>query len=127
MGSKFNAVVVAGLTVLAAPALAQEAIGVVKRAAGEVRIERDGTQFAPARGLEVKRGDHVTTGQDGYILVALHGTASSVGIGPDADVSLDRFAPAAASSQSQAQASQRPWTGLLERLASFFAINRQRN
>jgi hypothetical protein len=117
MKSRLLVPVVAGL-MLAAPALAQESIGSVKRAVGEVRIERDGAQLPPSRGMEVKRGDHVVTGPDGYIQVALRDTAS-VGIGPDSSVPLDRFAPTLPAQPQQ--------PGLLQRLTSLLTLSRHPN
>ena len=118
MKPRLKAALVVGLTLLAAPALADQYVGVIKRSAGEVRIERDGVLLAPSRGLEVKRGDQVITGADGYALVALR-TAPSVSIGPDSEVVLDRFVPPEVPAERA--------TGLLQRLTSFLTINRHRN
>ena len=118
MGTKQNTAIVAGLlALLATPALAEEYIGLVKRTSGEVRIERDGTQWAASRGTDLKRGDRLVTGPDGHAQIAMR-AAASLSVGPDSDVDLDRFAPLPA---------QRSVPSLLQRLTSFLALNRQRN
>src|SRR5688572_23075206 len=69
---------------------ADEPIGVVKRSAGQVTIERSGAQLPALPGFEVQRGDRLLTGPDGYASIGLRGTAP-VSVGPDADVDLSRF------------------------------------
>ncbi len=76
---------------VATSAFAEEAIGVVKRASGQVTIERAGVQIPPAAGTQLQRGDRVITGQDGAVNVAIRG-AAPIRVGADADVALDRFA-----------------------------------
>jgi len=75
---------------LATSALADEAIGVIKRTSGQVAIERAGVQIPPTPGTQVQVGDRVVTGPDGAVSVALRG-AAPVRVGPDTDIALDRF------------------------------------
>ena len=114
MGSKLRIVVAAAFALATVSASAQEAIGVVKRWSGQVAIERDGVKLAPTKGLELMRSDRLITGSDGYAQIKLHG-AASLSVSPDADIALDRYL-----------AGQAPPPGLLERLASFMAVNRLR-
>jgi hypothetical protein len=79
------------LALLASFALAaEEPIGVVKRSAGQVTIERSGAQLPALAGVEVHRGDRLLTGPDGYASISLRGTAP-VSVGPGADVDVGRF------------------------------------
>lgn len=75
---------------MATSALADEAIGVIKRTSGQVILERAGVQIPPTAGTQVQVGDRVITGPDGAASVAIRG-AAPVRVGPDADVALDRF------------------------------------
>ena len=118
MRLKLNLVAAAGFALTAVTVQAQDYIGVVKRSSGQVTIERDGATFAPATGLEVQRGDRVTTGPDGYINVKLR-AAPAISVGPDTSVALERFVPEAA-------AEQRGPAALLRGLTSFIATNRFR-
>jgi hypothetical protein len=115
---KLKIVLTAALALTAMSASAQDYVGVVKRSSGQVLIEREGVKLAPSAGTEVMRGDRVITGSDGYAHITLHG-AAPLSISPDADVSLDRFAAGPISTQ-------RTVPGLIQRLASFLAVNRQR-
>jgi hypothetical protein len=107
------------LALAAAPAAAQEYIGVIKRTSGQVLIDRDGVKLAPSAGTEVKQGDRVITGPDGYAHIKLRG-AAPLSVSPDADILLDRYAAGPVSTQ-------RTPSGLVGRLASFLAVNRQRH
>jgi hypothetical protein len=106
------------LTLFATSAAAQESLGVVKRAQGDVVIDRGGVQVTPKAGTEVLRGDRVITGADGHASVKLY-TAGSLSIGPDTAVAPERYIP----DNSQVK---RPAPAILQGLASFLAVNRQR-
>ena len=111
---------IAAATVLllwGAAALAQDAIGVVKRTRGPAVIERAGEQLPAARGTPLQHGDRIVTGAKAYVDITMRGAALSVG--PQADVSLDRFAP----EQPQSAQSVPP---ILQGLASLLSINRAR-
>jgi hypothetical protein len=118
VASKLYSFFVVGLALAAAPAAAQDWVGIVKRASGEVVIERDGMNLTPTPGTEVMRGDRVITGANGYAQIRLRG-APPVSVSPGADVALDRFIPGTV-------IAERHEPGLFERLASFFAVNRNR-
>lgn len=118
-GPKLNIVAAAGLALAAASVQAQDYVGVVKRTAGHVVIEREGASLAPAPGLEVRRGDRVITGPDGYIHVKLR-AAAAVSVGPDTNVALERFLP-------EQTVEQRGPAGLLRSLTSFIATSRYRH
>jgi hypothetical protein len=114
------------LTVTLATALAffatsalADAIGVVKRAKGPVTIERSGVQVRAQPGAELQRGDRIITGQDGYATVSMRRTAPLT-IGPANDVALDRYAA------DSMPVVKRPAPPILQSLASFLAVNRQR-
>jgi hypothetical protein len=114
---KFVLAAVFGL--LAASSLAQEVIGVVKSSKGDVVIERAGVQVTPTRGTEVHRGDRLITGSGSHATVAMR-RAAPVSIGPDNNVALDRFAA------GEIPVVKRPAPAILQGLASFLAVNRQR-
>ena len=114
---KFAVAAVFGL--LAASSLAEEVIGVVKSSKGHVVIERAGVQVTPSRGTEVYRGDRLITGSAGHATVAMK-RAAPVTVGPDNDVALDRFAA------DEMPVVKRPAPAILQGLASFLAVNRQR-
>ena len=109
----------AGFGLLAVSSYAQEVIGVVKSSKGDVVIERAGVQVKPERGTEVHKGDRLITGPRSYATVAMR-RAAPVSIGPDNDVSLDRFAA------DEFPVVKRPAPAILQGLASFLAVNRQR-
>jgi hypothetical protein len=110
----------AALLVLTAMSVAAEdAIGLVKRTKGDVMLERQGVRARAAKGTEVYRGDHLITSKDGYAYVEMRG-AAPVAIGPETDVALDRFAA------DEKRAVSRSAPRLLQSLASYFALNRQR-
>ena len=118
MASKLNILFVVGVALAATPAAARDWIGIVKRASGEVVIERDGANITPTPGTEVMRGDRVFTGANGYAQIRLRG-APPLSVSPGADVALDRFIPGTVVAEPREP-------GLFERLASFFAVNRNR-
>jgi hypothetical protein len=103
----------------AASSFAQEVIGVVKSSKGHVVIERAGVQVRASRGTEVHKGDRLVTGSGSHATVAMR-QAGPVTVGPDNDVSLDRFAA------SEVPVVKRPAPAILQSLASFLAVNRQR-
>ena len=107
------------LALLSTSAFADEVIGVVKRAQGPVMIERAGVKANVTRGAEIQRGDRVITGSDGYVSIAMRRTGP-VTIGPESEVALDRFA-----ADEQPIVKRAP-PAILQSLASFFAVNRQR-
>jgi len=98
---------------------AQDVIGVVKRAKGDVAIERAGARVPAAKGTELRRGDHLITSKDGYAYVDMRG-AAPLAVGPEAYVTLDRFAG------DENRTANRSAPRLLQSLASYFALNRQR-
>ena len=119
MTPKSNFLLAAALALSATSAFAApEHIGVLKRTSGQVAIERDGARLAPVPGMELKPGDRLITGPDGYAKVSLRGS-TPLSVSPDANVALDRFLPG----EPLAQPAQ---PGLLHRLASFLAVNRHR-
>ena len=107
-----------GLALLATSAIAQESVGVVKRIYGSVVIDRAGEQLTPRAGTELLRGDRLITGADGHASVKLY-RAGSLSIGPDTAVAPDRYIP-------DSQQVKRPAPAILQSLASFLAVNRQR-
>lgn len=109
----------AALALTATCALAQEPIGVVKRSQGHVVIERAGVPIAPQHGTEVHRGDRLVTGADGSATISMR-RAASISVGPHTAVALDRFAA------EDKPIAERPAPRILQSLASFFAVNRQR-
>ena len=106
------------LALVATSAIAQEPLGVVKRAQGNVVIDRGGEQIAPKPGTVVLRGDRLITGPDGHANVKLY-TAGSLSVGPDTAVAPERYVP-------DQTAVKRPAPAILQSLASFLAVNRQR-
>jgi hypothetical protein len=113
---------VAAATVLAVAAttsLADEAIGVIKRSYGVVVLERGTDQIVPRAGTEILRGDRLITGENGYASISMR-RAASVSVGANSAVPLDRYAADAE------PIVRKPAPGILQSLASFFAVNRQR-
>ena len=90
MNASLRLALAAVLSLAAASVLANDTIGMVKRSAGPVTIERSGAQMPATPGLKVQRGDRVVTGPNGYASISLRGTAP-LSVGPEADVGLDRF------------------------------------
>ena len=113
-------VALAALLVLTATSVAaQDVIGVVKRTKGDVAIERQTVRVRAGKGTELYRGDHLITSKDGYAYVEMRG-AAPLAIGPETDVTLDRFA------SDERRVMSRSAPRLLQSLASYLALNRQR-
>jgi hypothetical protein len=119
MRSNLKFAVVTVLALLTTSALAQETIGVIKRSNGHVRIERAGVQATPTAGTELHRGDRLITGPDGHVSVGMR-RAAPLSVGPNAVVPLDRYAT------EERLIVSRPAPAILQGLASFLAVNRQR-
>lgn len=118
MTQGFNMILAAVLTLGAASALAQDAIGVVKRAHGPAVIDRAGVRLPATRGTQLRKGDRIVTGANGYVDVTMRGSAVSVG--PRANVGLDGYAPA------ESQTAQSSVPPILQGLASLLSVNRGR-
>ena len=114
-----NIAVAVALGLLSAPALAQEVIGVVKNSKGQVAIERAGVRVSPTRGTEVRKGDRLITGPDSHATITMR-RAAPVSVGPENDVALDRYAA------EDIPLVKRAAPAILQGLASFLAVNRQR-
>ena len=120
MGAKRNVALASILAVVGtAAAWAEEPIGVIKRARGDVRIERAGEHIAAASGTVIQRGDRVITGPAASASVTMRRTAP-ISLGPGNDVVLDRFAA------DEPPVVKAPAPPILQGLASFFAVNRKR-
>jgi hypothetical protein len=111
--------VAAALGLMTVSSMAEEVIGVIKSSKGQVVVERAGAQFSAVRGSEVLKGDRVITGADGVATIAMR-RAAPVNIGPENDVFVDRFAA------GEIPLVKRPPPAILQSLASFLAVNRQR-
>ena len=113
---------VAAATVLALAAttsLAEESIGVIKRSYGHVVLERGTDQIVPKAGTAVLKGDRLITGENGYASISMR-RAASVSVGANSAVPLDRYAA------DTAPVVHKQPPRILQSLASFFAVNRQR-
>ena len=119
MVSRFVWAVASAFLLLAGTARAEDPIGVVKRAKGEVRIERAGVHIPAARGTLIQPGDRVITGPNGSASIALR-RAAPVSVGPSVDMALDRFAA------EERPLVKREAPAILQGLASYLAVNRQR-
>ncbi len=119
MKSKLRIVFAGALALTSVCAYAQEAIGVVKRSQGHVVIERAGVPITPEPGTVVHRGDRLVTGADGYTSISMR-RAASISVGPHTAVALDRYAA------EDKPIAARPAPSILQSLASFLAVNRQR-
>jgi hypothetical protein len=102
-----------------APVAAQDAIGSVQRAEGDVLVQRGGERIKAEKGTILYQGDRLITGKSAYAYVEISG-AAPLTVGPETDVSLDRFA---SGGKNMARLST---PGLMEGLASYLAVNRQR-
>ena len=107
------------LALAATTSLAHVTIGVIKRSYGHVVLERGTHQIVPRAGTEILRGDRLITGDNGYASISMR-RAASVSVGANSAVPLDRYAADAAPVVSK------PAPRILQSLASFFAVNRQR-
>jgi hypothetical protein len=114
-----GAVLAGVLAFVGTAAWADEPIGVIKRAKGDVRIERAGEHIAATKGTLIQRGDRVITGPTASASVTMRRTAP-ITVGPGNDVVLDRYA---ADEQPTVKRAAPP---ILQGLASYFAVNRQR-
>ena len=114
-----NVILASLLAVVGGTALAEEPIGVIKRSKGDVRIERSGEHLPAGKGTLIQRGDRVITGPSGYASVTMRRTAP-ITLGPGNDVVLDRYAV------DEQPVVKRPAPPILQGLASYFAVNRQR-
>lgn len=111
-------ILAAALAVWVTSALAQEAIGVVKRTHGSAVIERAGARLPAARGVQILKGDRIVTGAKGYVDITMRGAALNVG--PHANVAMDRFVP------DQTHSAQSSVPPMLQALASLLSVNRLR-
>jgi hypothetical protein len=102
---------------------AQDTIGFVKRANGEVFVQRGGERIKAEKGTPLYRGDRVLTGRSAYAYLEVQG-AAPLAIGPETDVSVDRFS--GDNKQDNKQVSRHSAPRLVQGLASYFALNRQR-
>lgn len=102
-----------------APVAAEDAIGSVQRAEGDVLVQRGGERIKAEKGTILYQGDRLITGKSAYAYVEISG-AAPLTVGPETDVSLDRFA---SGGKNMARLST---PGLMEGLASYLAVNRQR-
>lgn len=107
------------LTLAATAVMAEDTIGVIKRSHGQVVLERGARQMPAKAGTEIERGDRLITGENGYASVSMR-RAASLSVGANSAVPLDRYAADAAPVVRQ------PPPGILQSLATFFAVNRQR-
>jgi hypothetical protein len=98
---------------------AQDSIGAVKRAKGDVVVERTGERIKAEKGTPLYHGDRLITGKGAYAYVEIPGTAP-LAVGPETEVPLDRFATGG-NLMSRLSAPR-----LVQGLASYLALNRQR-
>ena len=108
----------AALAMGAGAVSADESIGVVKRAGGDVQIQRADIVLPTAKGTLLRKGDRVITGGNGHVAIAMRGR--ELNIGPGADVALDRYAP----DDMVAAPASRPM--IAQGLASLLGMNRHR-
>ncbi|HEY5996023.1 MAG TPA: hypothetical protein VIU29_03340, partial [Candidatus Deferrimicrobiaceae bacterium] len=74
----------------AGAAAAAETAGVVRKAAGVVRIVRQGNAVPATVGMKLLPGDAIETGRDGAVGIILRDD-SLVSLGPDSRFAIDRF------------------------------------
>ena len=98
---------------------AQESLGAVKRAKGDVVVQRAGERIKAEKGTTLYHGDRLITGKGAYAYVEIPG-AAPLAVGPETDVSLDRF------SGDGKQIARHSAPLLVQGLASYLAVNRQR-
>ena len=91
-GSKglLHAVAAAAIFATLSTAVLADGIGVVKVAAGEVRIERSGQLLAGTVGMRVNESDRVITGKDGSVGLSFD-DSSMVSAGPNSSFALEQF------------------------------------
>jgi hypothetical protein len=73
-----------------APATAEDAIGRIKTATGEVAVQRAGASQKVAPGDRVFQSDVFATGSDGSLGITFNDN-SMMSLGPDSELSLDQF------------------------------------
>ena len=88
----FAAVLLIALSFLAGslPASAQEIIGVVRNAAGEATITREGYVLPASEGAKLFAGDTLSTGSDGSLGVILRDD-STLSLGPGSSFVIQKF------------------------------------
>jgi hypothetical protein len=118
LNSKAQLIAFFACGLLSASAMGEDTIGVVKRSQGHALVERQGTPIMLQAGTHLLRGDRVVTGPDGYINIHML-RAAPLSVGPNASVALNRYA-------AQPTVVSKPAPPLLQGLASFLGINRQR-
>ncbi|HEX2828044.1 MAG TPA: hypothetical protein VHP37_16950 [Burkholderiales bacterium] len=111
--------VAALIAMMAGSVLAAEPIGVVNRSKGDVRIEREGEHLKAGRGALIYRGDRVITGPSAHASITMRRTAPLT-LGPGNDIPIDRYAA------DEVPTVKRSPPAILQSLASYFAVNRQR-
>jgi hypothetical protein len=75
----------------AAAAFAEDYAGVVKTSRGTSSVEREGARLEPAPGFQLKQGDRVVTGKDGYVGITMRDD-TLLTLGPGTNLSLDNYA-----------------------------------
>jgi hypothetical protein len=83
--------VVAGVLALGAGTAAADYAGIVKTSKGAVLVERAGAQIALAPGAQLKQGDRVITGTDGYVGITMRDD-TLLTLGPGSALNLDSYA-----------------------------------
>lgn len=81
----------------------QPAMGLVKRLAGAVSLERDGKTLPVAIGTTVFQGDRLRTGRDGYASLTLNDD-TQLTTGPGSLLVLSRFASNTTTQEGEFQA-----------------------
>ena len=118
MNKSFKLALATTFILWAGSALAQDVVGVIKRAHGPAVIERAGVQSPATRGTQLRKGDRILTGEKGNVDITMRGAAMSVG--PHAAVTLDHFA------SDPTQSAQNSVPPMLQGLASLLTLNRSR-
>jgi hypothetical protein len=108
-----------GLALATANVAAEDTIGLVKRSNGEVIVERGGVTIKAEKGTRLQHGDRLTTGKGAYAYVEMRG-ATPLAIGPETTVAVDRYVT------DDKRVAHRSAPRLLQSLASYFTLNRQR-
>ena len=88
---KFIAAVLGlALVLCGAPAMAQEYAGVVKTTRGAASVERAGANIPAAPGTQLRQGDRVLTGNNGYVGITMRDD-TLLTLGPGSSMSLDTY------------------------------------
>jgi hypothetical protein len=74
----------------ALPALAQEYAGVVKTTKGSANVERSGKNIAAAPGVQLRQGDRIVTGNNGYVGITMRDD-TLLTLGPGSSMGLDSY------------------------------------